>query len=188
MILLAASLLYGCAGGNSESTASYYDGIGAYGACGTILEAGDYGAVSHECYQASQCGTYAKITGPKGSVVIKILDKCPSCKAGEVDISSTAFAKIADLDSGRVKVTWSLSDSSGFVDNNVPKVSFGVSQPPLQNSDSSSSSVNNTNSIVNTSSSGFQSESESNMTSPSNNKLNGILNTLLLLSSINLVL
>ncbi|CAG8487318.1 12091_t:CDS:2 [Ambispora gerdemannii] len=37
------------------------------------------------------CGACIKINGPKGSVKVKIMDKCPVCKSGDVDLSPIAF-------------------------------------------------------------------------------------------------
>lgn len=45
--------------------------------------------------------------GPKGSVRVKIVDTCPPCVKGDVDLSPAAFGKIADFAAGRVKISWS---------------------------------------------------------------------------------
>ncbi|KAG0165753.1 hypothetical protein DFQ28_008333 [Apophysomyces sp. BC1034] len=52
------------------------------------------------------CGKYAKVTGPKGTVRVKIVDTCPPCKKGSLDLSPAAFIKIADLSAGRVPISW----------------------------------------------------------------------------------
>lgn len=52
------------------------------------------------------CGACLTVTGPNGSVSVKVVDKCPGCKQGDVDLSPSAFQKIASLDAGRIKVTW----------------------------------------------------------------------------------
>jgi len=54
----------------------------------------------------TKCGSTAAITGPKGSVTVVFVDKCPGCNKGDVDLSPAAFNKIADPDQGRVPVTW----------------------------------------------------------------------------------
>ena len=46
------------------------------------------------------------MTGAKGSIVIRIVDLCPECKAGHLDLSREAFALIDDLNKGRVPITW----------------------------------------------------------------------------------
>ncbi|KAI9361054.1 RlpA-like double-psi beta-barrel-protein domain-containing protein-containing protein, partial [Pilaira anomala] len=52
------------------------------------------------------CGKYINVKGPKGSVRVKIVDTCPPCVKGDVDLSYAAFAKIADMEKGRVPITW----------------------------------------------------------------------------------
>jgi rare lipoprotein A (peptidoglycan hydrolase) len=54
------------------------------------------------------CGRCIEVTGPKGSVVLTVADKCPSneCVKGSIDIAENAFTRIAEKDTGRVKVQW----------------------------------------------------------------------------------
>ena len=55
------------------------------------------------------CGMCVEVTGPKGEankIVVRIVDLCPECKTGDLDLSQEAFAKIADPVAGRVKITW----------------------------------------------------------------------------------
>jgi expansin len=40
------------------------------------------------------CGGYLDVTGPKGTVRVKVVDKCPECAAGHIDLSREAFAKM----------------------------------------------------------------------------------------------
>ncbi len=89
--------------------ATYYDADGtgacAFGKSSDLLVA----ALNKTQYSKAQCGKCAYVTGPKGSVMIKIVDLCPGCGDGDLDLSETAFAKVADLDDGRVKITWHFS-------------------------------------------------------------------------------
>jgi len=55
---------------------------------------------------AAWCGACIAVTGPSGSVVVRVVDKCPECKRGDVDLSEPAFAKIAAISAGRVAVSW----------------------------------------------------------------------------------
>jgi expansin (peptidoglycan-binding protein) len=55
---------------------------------------------------AAVCGAFAEVTGPKGSVTVRIVDRCPECKPGDVDLSAEAFARIAEPVAGRVPITW----------------------------------------------------------------------------------
>ena len=55
------------------------------------------------------CGMCVEVTGPKGDankIVVRIVDLCPECKTGDLDLSQEAFAKIADVSAGRVKISW----------------------------------------------------------------------------------
>ncbi|KAI7817053.1 RlpA-like double-psi beta-barrel-protein domain-containing protein-containing protein, partial [Gamsiella multidivaricata] len=52
------------------------------------------------------CGQCLQVAGPNGTVQVQIVDMCPGCKSGSVDLSPGAFAKIADLDAGRVRIRW----------------------------------------------------------------------------------
>jgi expansin len=90
--------------------ATYYDADGS-GNCSFDPSPGDLmvGAMNETDYgNAWLCGAYVQITGPKGTVVVRIVDRCPECPAGNIDLSPQAFARIADLVAGRVPITWHL--------------------------------------------------------------------------------
>ena len=55
---------------------------------------------------AAWCGGCIAVSGPDGEVVVKIVDQCPGCAKGDVDLSREAFAKIAPISAGRVPITW----------------------------------------------------------------------------------
>ncbi|MER6401310.1 RlpA-like double-psi beta-barrel domain-containing protein [Kitasatospora sp. NPDC001603] len=52
------------------------------------------------------CGKQLRVRGPKGVVNVTIVDRCPSCKDEDLDLSPAAFSQIADLDAGRVGIRW----------------------------------------------------------------------------------
>ena len=65
------------------------------------------GAMNHTDYANSAiCGAYVELTGPNGMITIRIVDQCPECPAGNIDLSPSAFAKIAELVKGRVPISW----------------------------------------------------------------------------------
>ncbi len=55
---------------------------------------------------AATCGEYVEVSGPDGSVTAEVIDQCPPCAAGHVDLSETAFARIAPLSAGLVPVSY----------------------------------------------------------------------------------
>ncbi len=66
-----------------------------------------YVALGPEQYSGSAaCGTYIDVTGPKGKVRVKVTDSCPECPVGHLDLSRTAFIRIADEPLGRVPITY----------------------------------------------------------------------------------
>ena len=90
--------------------ATYYDADGG-GNCSFDPSPSDLmvGAMNQtDYYNSLTCGAYVQVNGPKGAVVIRIVDRCPECPVGNIDLSREAFAKIADLVQGRVPITWKI--------------------------------------------------------------------------------
>ncbi|RYE84231.1 MAG: hypothetical protein EOO75_18370, partial [Myxococcales bacterium] len=85
-----------------------YDATGA-GNCSFPATPGDLmvGAMNQTDYGGSAaCGSCAQIDGPGGPVTVRIVDRCPECKPGDIDLSPQAFALLAPLDKGRIPITW----------------------------------------------------------------------------------
>jgi expansin len=59
-----------------------------------------------EYHGAAACGGYVEVSGPNGSVRAEVIDQCPPCAAGHIDLSEAAFARIAPLSAGLVSVTY----------------------------------------------------------------------------------
>jgi expansin (peptidoglycan-binding protein) len=57
---------------------------------------------------AAYCGACADVTGPSGKVRVRLVDQCPECPSGNLDLSPQAFQQIAAMDLGRVPITWNL--------------------------------------------------------------------------------
>jgi expansin len=55
---------------------------------------------------AAACGGYLTITGPDGSVTVQVIDQCPDCAAGHIDLSEPAFAELAPLSAGLINVRY----------------------------------------------------------------------------------
>lgn len=109
--------------------ATYYDTADGTGNCGFDATPDDLmvAAIAYLNYgnpkpdsepqngpAAVYCGAYVEVFGPRGSVVVRIVDKCPDvyvppsrgCADNHLDLSPQAFAKIAPIADGRVPITW----------------------------------------------------------------------------------
>lgn len=66
-----------------------------------------FGAMNHTDYDNSgACGACAEVSGPDGSVKIQIVDQCPECKPGDIDLGQDAFSMLAPMDRGRIPISW----------------------------------------------------------------------------------
>lgn len=93
-----------------QGNATYYNATGA-GNCLFPATPDDLmvAAINHTEYGvADYCGAFVRVTGRKGSVVVRIVDKCPDagCVVGHLDLSREAFAVIDDIPLGFVPITW----------------------------------------------------------------------------------
>ena len=61
---------------------------------------------AEEYGHAAVCGAYVAVSGPQGTVTVRIVDLCPECQAGHLDLSREAFSRIGDLSDGVVTITW----------------------------------------------------------------------------------
>lgn len=101
-----------------KGDATYY--TPGLGACGETSSESDYIVAlnSPQFHQSSSsssggnsnyntfCGKKVEITKGGKSVKATVVDLCPSCDHGSLDLSPAAFEKIADKSEGRVKVSW----------------------------------------------------------------------------------
>jgi expansin len=105
----------GAGGGGSTSApengvATYYDATGA-GACSFDATPDDLDVAAIDMPEwngSAPCGECARVSGPNGNVTVRIVDLCPGCESGHLDLSMEAFAKIADVAAGRVPITWAI--------------------------------------------------------------------------------
>jgi expansin len=112
----ATAALTGAAGGRTAAgaqtsgEATHYElASGGMGNCSyPSPPAGQlYVALSPSEYGSSAaCGSYLQVSGPDGSVTVEVVDQCPECQAGHIDLSEQVFAKIAPLSAGLVPVTY----------------------------------------------------------------------------------
>lgn len=94
--------------GDHTGEATFYDADGS-GSCSfgaspdDLLVAAINGA---DWTGSAHCGACVEVEGPAGTVVVRIVDKCPGCAEGDLDLSREAFAVIADPELGRVPIRW----------------------------------------------------------------------------------
>ena len=105
------NLTTGCDAGWFEGEGTHYGGVAgsAGGHCGIAVDSGDvyHAAMNHIQYDSSNaCGTCVRILGPKGEVTLKIVDECPECKFGDIDVTTAVFPQLADMKDGRIKIRW----------------------------------------------------------------------------------
>ena len=88
--------------------ATFYDLDGGTGNCSFTAPADDlFVALGPDQYSGgAACGTYLDVTGPKGKVRVKVIDSCPECAAGHLDLSRTAFKKIGAEVAGIIPITY----------------------------------------------------------------------------------
>jgi expansin (peptidoglycan-binding protein) len=94
--------------------ATYYDADGS-GNCSFDATPNDLdvAAMNQEQYaNSAACGSCVLAKGPKGQVTLRIVDRCPECQKGHLDLSREAFAKIAEPKDGRVSITWQVVSCS----------------------------------------------------------------------------
>jgi expansin (peptidoglycan-binding protein) len=87
---------------------TYYDADGT-GNCSfdastdymvAAMNAPDYG-------NAQWCGACLAVTGPMGNTItVRVVDQCPGCSHGDLDLSETAFGMLAPTSAGRISITW----------------------------------------------------------------------------------
>ena len=97
------------AAGGSGQIATHYVLQGGGGNCSYPSPPADnlYVALSPSEYDsAAPCGSYLEVNGPDGSVRVKVVDQCPECATGHIDLSATAFARIAPLSAGLISVSY----------------------------------------------------------------------------------
>jgi expansin (peptidoglycan-binding protein) len=57
--------------------------------------------------RADLCGACLVVAGPNAAeIVVRVVDKCPGCKQGDLDLSNDAFELLAPLSTGRIPITW----------------------------------------------------------------------------------
>lgn len=100
------------------------------GNCGIYVEEDDFlhCAMNHTQYDSSYaCGACVRVFGPLGELTVKVVDRCPECKHGDIDFSTEAFIRLAQLKDGRIPIKWQFVPCEE-VENIKVKFEEGTSQ------------------------------------------------------------
>ena len=66
-------------------------------------------ALNKPDYNKSQmAGAYLKVTGPTGTLKVLVADELPEGKKGDIDFNEIAFPHVANVEDGRVPVSWTI--------------------------------------------------------------------------------
>jgi expansin (peptidoglycan-binding protein) len=110
LVCAAGPALAGCPlpafTGSGDGT--FYVSATGVGNCTIEFTSADHIAAINAAQWAgsAHCGECLRVTGPLGTVDVKVVDQCPECLAGDLDLSPSAFAAIADPLDGRVGISW----------------------------------------------------------------------------------
>ena len=88
--------------------ATFYGATGE-GNCSFDASPGDLdvAAMNQTEYDGSNiCGAAVEVVGPKGTVTVRITDRCPECGPSHIDLSEQAFAKVGNPVDGIIPITW----------------------------------------------------------------------------------
>ncbi len=90
-----------------KGKATYFSLEGGLGNCSFPEPPQLFVALSPAEYSgAAPCGSYLDVTGPKGKVRVKVIDSCPPCTPGHIDLSYAAFKKIGEPVQGIIPISY----------------------------------------------------------------------------------
>ncbi|KAK7424449.1 hypothetical protein QQX98_000414 [Neonectria punicea] len=117
--LFSAAVVLGLPGNVSPraditGSSTFYGGNLAGGNCGFssyTLPSGIYGTAysGAKWNNAAQCGACIQVTGPKGTIKAMIVDQCPECAEGHLDLFPDAFKAVGGTD-GIVQTSYKFID------------------------------------------------------------------------------
>ncbi|KAI1426407.1 riboflavine-aldehyde-forming enzyme [Xylaria sp. FL1777] len=102
-LVIALSLAIGPAMANSGDMTYYYPGLGY---CGETNGNNDAVVALSPSELVGKCGKIINIHRNGKTASAKVVDKCPGCAVGSIDVSPVVFDQLANESEGRVKVTW----------------------------------------------------------------------------------
>jgi expansin (peptidoglycan-binding protein) len=93
----------------TQGRAVFYNQGNGQGSCsfGLLPPGGRYVSLGAQQYAGgAACGSYLSISGPAGTVLAEVVDNCPGCTSGGIDMSEAAFSKIANPSDGTALVSY----------------------------------------------------------------------------------
>ncbi|KAI8629347.1 riboflavine-aldehyde-forming enzyme [Xylariaceae sp. FL1651] len=104
-IIVALSLIAGPAAAFSGDMIWFNPGLGS---CGQTNSDNDPIVALSPSQQSGNCGKSIKIQYQDKTATAQVVDTCAGCGSGSIDVSPSVFKQLANLDQGRVGVTWEL--------------------------------------------------------------------------------
>jgi expansin len=92
-----------------QGPATYYDFADGSGVCGYPATTGNQMVVAldaPELAATAMCGACIHIQGPDGEVTVLVVNGCPGCEVGHLDLSPQAYDRIAADYNGVPPITW----------------------------------------------------------------------------------
>jgi expansin (peptidoglycan-binding protein) len=96
----------------TQGRAFFYNPSTGPGSCslGPLPADGLYVSLATPQYAAgSACGSYLNVSGPAGTVRAEVVDSCPGCTNGGIDMSEAAFSRVASPAAGTALVSYQLA-------------------------------------------------------------------------------
>jgi expansin len=92
-----------------QGVATYYDFADGSGVCGYPASTGNQMVVAldaPELADTAMCGACIHVSGPVGEVTVLVVNGCPGCQVGHLDLSPEAYDLIAAGYNGVPPITW----------------------------------------------------------------------------------
>lgn len=92
-----------------QGVATYYDFADGSGVCGYPPETGNQMVVALDAPEldgTAMCGACIHVWGPLGEVTVLVVNGCPECPVGHLDLSPEAYDLIAAGYNGVPPITW----------------------------------------------------------------------------------
>ncbi|KAF5352820.1 hypothetical protein D9756_006164 [Leucocoprinus leucothites] len=105
LAVLSSALFVGSAVAINGDATWFFPGLGS---CGETNTQFDFIAALNptDFNNHAACGRNARVNYQGRSVTVRIVDLCPGCGPGGIDLSPAAFQQLADPGLGRIPVEW----------------------------------------------------------------------------------